>query len=264
MTGDPHPIDYRARYHALGRLALAAAAGESASALLDAAVAEAVALVGLAAGAVRLYGPEGTETAHAFSGDPASQERLNELESTLLAQLRRNYAVKSLYMTLDLDGPAGLFSYPLKSGDTILGSISGVSRGERSLAREEEFVAALAAMIVLIGRASGAWPVSAGTPVADEAAVRSRAVRETAAAINHEVNNPLMAVMGNVELLLRKEQQFDPDARDKLHKIHEAAGRIRQVTQDLMRISDPRSTPYPGGSSMIDIDGSPKSDRDRA
>lgn len=261
MNGDAFPIDYEARYHALGRLAVSAAGGASASDLLDAAVGEAVSLVGLSAGAVRLYGPKGDEVAHAFAGEPPSQEKLNDLEATLLAQLRRNYSVKSLYMTLDLDGPAGLFSYPLKSGDTIIGSISGVARGERSLAREEEFVASLAAMIVLIGRAGGAVPVPVTKAASDENAIRSRAVRETAAAINHEVNNPLMAVMGNVELLLRKEAQFDPDARDKLHKIHEAAGRIRQVTQDLMRISEPRSTPYPGGSSMIDIDNSPKSDR---
>ena len=256
MDGKATTQDFQKRYLALSRLAVAAAAGEPVDRLLETAVAEAVSLVGLMAGAVRIFGAEDKDIAGAMAGEAIGLRQLGELESTLLGQLRRNYSVRSLFMTLDLDGPAGLFSYPLKSGSTILGAVSGLARGERNLAAEEEFVAALAAMIVLIGRAGGGWAVV--TAPDREAAVKTQAVLETAAAINHEINNPLMAVMGNVELLLRREAQIDPDTREKLHRIHEAAARIHQVTQNLMRISDARSMPYPGGSSIIDIEGSPK------
>lgn len=266
---DPKPaIDYRKRYLALSRLAVSGAGGESVGSLLIAAVTEAVELVGLVAGAVRIFGLPDTEKdwAGALAGDRAGKAHMVELENTLLSQLRHTYSVRSLYMTLDLDGPAGLFSYPLKSGDRIIGAISGIARGDRNLATEEHFVASLAALVVLIGRASGEWmEIGAAATVPPgsetESAIKTKAVLETAATINHEINNPLMAVMGNVELLLRKKEgELAPDAREKLEKIHDAANRIRQVTQDLMRISAARSTPYPGGSSMIDLDGSAKRD----
>jgi len=252
------PQDFQGRYQSLSRLAIAAAAGEAVERLLEMAVAEAVTLVGLVAGAVRIFGAEDKDVAGSMAGDATGQDRLADLEKTLLGQLRRNYSVRSLFMTLDLDGPAGLFSYPLKSGNTIVGAVSGLARGERNLAAEEEFVAALAAMIVLIGRAGGGWGAVAATD--RDAQVKTQAVLETAAAINHEINNPLMAVMGNIELLLRREAQIDSDTREKLHRIHEAATRIHQVTQNLMRITEARSMQYPGGSSIIDIDGSPKRD----
>ena len=261
MDDKPMAQDFQKRYQALSRLAIAAASGQPVDRLLEMAVTEAVSLVGLVAGAVRIFGESDKDITGATAGTADAQRQLGDLEKTLLGQLRRNYSVRSLFMTLDLDGPAGLFSYPLKSGSTILGAVSGIARGERNLAVEEEFVAALAAMIVLIGRTGGEWP-KAVTPDR-EAAIKTQAVVETAAAINHEINNPLMAVMGNVELLLRREAQIDPDTREKLHRIHEAATRIRQATQGLMRIVDARSMPYPGGSSIIDIEGSPKRDDDK-
>lgn len=261
MTDNPHHIDYRQRYLALSRLATGAVRGDAVSVLLQSAVAEAVEQLGLLSGSVRVFGEGDADLATASAGDKTAQGYLAELEGTLLSQLRRSYSVRSLFMTLDIDGPAGLFSYPLKFGDIIMGAISGIARGERNLAHEEQFVATIAAMVVLLGRATGSWstPEGTGTPTGDDA-VRTRAVLETAAAINHEINNPLMAVMGNVELLLRRGEGIDQPTRDKLTKIHEAASRIREVTQDLMRISNPKSVPYPGGSSMIDIKGSPKRD----
>ena len=102
--------DFQKRYRALSRLAISAAAGESVDRLLRDAVGEAVSLVGLVAGAVRIFGAGDQDLAGALGGDQAGQARMQELESTLLGQLRRNYAVRSLFMTLDLDGPAGLFS----------------------------------------------------------------------------------------------------------------------------------------------------------
>lgn len=255
MTTESH---FQRRFQTLSRLAVAASGGRSADQLLELAVTEAASLVGLVAGTVRLFGAEGTDMAGAIAGEPEGKQKLAELEETLLGQLRRNYSVRSLFMTLDLDGPAGLFSYPLMSGTTVVGAVSGLARGERNLAAEEEFVASLAAMIVLICRASGYWAEPSRQEA--EVSIRTKAVQETAATINHEINNPLMAVIGNVELLLRRDALTDPDAREKLNRVHEAATRIHQVTQNLMRISNPRSVPYPGGSSMIDLSGSPRSD----
>ena len=249
------------RYRSLGRLSIAAARGDNPRALLNDALAEAVESVGLAAGSVRIFGVGDADLALAQAGDSAPIQQIEQLEQTLLVQLRKTWSVKSLFMTLDLTEPAGVFSYPLRSGDSVIGVITGIAYGERSLAVEEEFVSYLASMIVLIGRSSLSWSATAAAPIHDPAhddAIRTEAVIETGAALNHEINNPLMAVLGNVQLLLRKSPALDPDTVAKLAKVQDAAERIRDVTHAIVRIKKATSTPYPGGGKMIDIDGSPK------
>ena len=51
--------------------------------------------------------------------------------------------------------------------------------------------------------------------------------------LRHAVNNPLTAVLGYTQLLLRNEE-LPPDVTDKLKKVHEHAQRVR----DLVRSSD--------------------------
>lgn len=249
------------RYRALGRLTIAAARGEDPRTILKDALDVAVSSVGLAAGSVRIFGEGETDLALAQSGDNAAVQQIEQLEQTLLVQLRKTWSVKSLFMTLDLVEPAGIFSYPLRSNDSVIGVITGIAYGERSLAVEEEFVSFLASMIVLIGRSGSSWTPDATTPSdpAHDDAVRTQTVVETGAALNHEINNPLMAVLGNVQLLLRKTPPLDPDTVAKLAKVQDAAERIRDVTHAIVRIKKVSSVPYPGGGKMIDIDGSPKS-----
>ncbi|HWO55945.1 MAG TPA: histidine kinase dimerization/phospho-acceptor domain-containing protein [bacterium] len=259
MSDMPDTVEHR--YRILGQLALAAARGEDPQALLRQALADAVTTVGLAAGAARIFGPEGADLAHAQVGDPAAVRQIEQLEQTLLGQLRKTWSVKSLFMTLDLEAPAGIFSYPLRANDTVIGVITGIAYGERSLAVEEEFVSYLASMMVLIGRGGPAWSQPEAALDAQRLDnVRTEAVIETGAALNHEINNPLMAVLGNVQLLMRKSPSLDPDTLARLTKVQEAAERIRDVTHALVRIKKAKSAPYPGGGRMIDIDGSPKSE----
>lgn len=259
MADDANKIE--TRYRALGRLSIGAARGEDPRALLKTALEEAVNAVGLAAGSVRIFGAEATDLALAQAGDANAVQQIEQLEQTLLVQLRKTWSVKSLFMTLDLVEPAGIFSYPLRSSDSVIGVITGIAYGERSLAVEEEFVSFLASMIVLIGRSGASWstePAAASDPAHDEK-IRTETVVETGAALNHEINNPLMAVLGNVQLLLRKSPPLDPDTIAKLTKVQDAAERIRDVTHAVVRIKQAKSAPYPGGGKMIDIDGSPKS-----
>ncbi|HEX9751348.1 MAG TPA: histidine kinase dimerization/phospho-acceptor domain-containing protein [candidate division Zixibacteria bacterium] len=235
-------------------MAIGAVRGEAPRDLVEHALNQSVERLGLVAGSVRVFAPQGDQDTLAIvGGEQNGRAAITRLEQTLLADLRRSYAVRSLYMTLDLNGPSGLFSYPLRFGDRVIGAVSGLARGERNLAVEEEFVSAVAAMIVLVGRTGSPWETGAAV---DDAATRMAAVRETAAAINHEINNPLMAVVGNLELLLRRSDQLDDDTVKKLAKMQEAAERIRVVTQGLMRLREIRSVPYPGGGRMIDIEGS--------
>jgi len=87
---------------------------------------------------------------------------------------------------------------------------------------------------------------------------RLAAIVETAIAINHEVNNPLTAVLGNAQLLRLRTKDLPVEVEEKLKIIEEAAGRIQEVTAALMRITEPASKEYTPGIKMLDIFGSPK------
>ncbi len=71
--------------------------------------------------------------------------------------------------------------------------------------------------------------------------------------VNHEVNNPLTAILGNVQLLLLKRDDLDDELKDKLRIIEVSAMKIKDVTQRLMRMTTPRSVEYSDGTKMVDI-----------
>lgn len=85
---------------------------------------------------------------------------------------------------------------------------------------------------------------------------RIAAILETAVAVNHEVNNPLTAVLGNAQLLLLQKDKLPEDIVAKIMVIEKSALRIRQVTQKLMAIVEPVTTSYVDGLNMLDIDKS--------
>jgi signal transduction histidine kinase len=53
------------------------------------------------------------------------------------------------------------------------------------------------------------------------------------ASINHEINNPLTTVIGNIELLLMANPHFDDRVKNRLNIILEEARRIGDITNHL-------------------------------
>ena len=77
-------------------------------------------------------------------------------------------------------------------------------------------------------------------------------IGETAIAIQHEVNNPLTALLGNVALL--EDNTMTAEERQQcLRTIAEQAVRIGGVVRRLSTLRDPRSVEYIRGSRMIDL-----------
>ncbi len=82
---------------------------------------------------------------------------------------------------------------------------------------------------------------------------RLRGVAETVGALNHEVNNPLAAIAGNAQLLLRTPDGLSAQARMKLESILEAARRIQRVTAKMSSLIQATTVPYPGAQAIIDV-----------
>jgi signal transduction histidine kinase len=68
-------------------------------------------------------------------------------------------------------------------------------------------------------------------------AERLRALAEFAAGAGHEINNPLAAIIGRAQLLLRDES--DPQRRQSLATIVAQAYRIRDMIGDVMLVAQP-------------------------
>lgn len=66
-----------------------------------------------------------------------------------------------------------------------------------------------------------------------------------ASTLNHEINNPLMAILGNVELLLDDSRVTDHHVIDKLRMIEASARRIQMITHRMANLINPviRQTP---------------------
>lgn len=82
-----------------------------------------------------------------------------------------------------------------------------------------------------------------------------KAVLETAGGVCHELNQPLQAIMGTVQL-----QLMDVDPSQPLHAalsdIDRHARRMGEITRKLMQITRYRTRPYLDGIQILDIEGS--------
>jgi len=78
------------------------------------------------------------------------------------------------------------------------------------------------------------------------------AIRQMSLNIKHEINNPLTALLGNVELLLDKDC-LDSLTRSRLTIIRELSLRIRDVVEKFPETNDTSIMSYSNYKDMIDI-----------
>lgn len=84
---------------------------------------------------------------------------------------------------------------------------------------------------------------------------------ELAGAVCHELNQPMMAISGYVELLMDGEDTaIDPAVANSLSKIRGQAERMGAITRKLMSITRYETCQYSGGGIIIDIDRSSSAD----
>jgi signal transduction protein with GAF and PtsI domain len=81
---------------------------------------------------------------------------------------------------------------------------------------------------------------------------------QAAASINHEINNPLTTIIGNIDLILMTRSDLDPQIKKKLIVVLEESRRIAEIAKKLRNIKKVVTENYleKGGEKMIDIDSS--------
>lgn len=84
---------------------------------------------------------------------------------------------------------------------------------------------------------------------------RLEAIRKMVVTMNHEINNPLTAIVGLSELVLRRHKDLPEKVQDKIHEMHEAALRIAEVVKKLSAIEELTTKVYLSDTLMYDIDG---------
>jgi len=82
-----------------------------------------------------------------------------------------------------------------------------------------------------------------------------RAALELAATLGHEVNNPLTALLGHLELMVQALERSDPTRVGyHLGEAGRLATRIGGVSQRLVSLASPQVRRYLGGQAMLDLD----------
>ena len=241
------------KYDILRHLATAGANGEELHQTVQQSLQQAAEVVGLQGAAVYLWDESMTvNVAVTFAGSDTSREKLESLEKELFADLRREKQLVSAYMSFGGERPMHTFTQPLRHGRKIFGAVIGIQEGTRKLVGEDIFLESLSAAIALnvIAGQAEQGKIS-GQEVIDQE--RLKAIIEVAVTVNHEVNNPLTAILGNVQLLLLKEENLDETLRNKLKTIEISALKIKDVTQKLLRLSSARTIKYADDTNMIDL-----------
>ncbi len=77
-------------------------------------------------------------------------------------------------------------------------------------------------------------------------------IGEATIAIQHEINNPVAALMATAELLLLESQQGGLPTED-LQSILDQAGRIKAVVKRLENMQNPQAVSYVGDARMVDL-----------
>lgn len=242
-----------AQFHILREIAQSWTSGNEPAIIAEAALRSSARLLGMSAARLILWDDDGRAvlTSGYFETDE-DKRRLDDLENDLFSSLRKNNNLISAYLSFGGEKPVTGFTLPLKSKRKILGAVIGIQPGTGSLVREDEFLEALGAALSVSLVASGL-----GEPIEDMdkriSKERIKAIIETSTTLNHEINNPLTAVLGNIQLLLMRRSELDRDLIKKLETVEESAMRIRTVMQKLMNLTRDSVTDYADGLKMIDL-----------
>ncbi len=80
---------------------------------------------------------------------------------------------------------------------------------------------------------------------------RLAAVRELSVSVNHEINNPLSVIIGNIQCLMFIEKDLRPEVIARLERVESEAMKIAEINRRLLKIEDLVTETYIEGSSNV-------------
>jgi PAS domain S-box-containing protein len=83
------------------------------------------------------------------------------------------------------------------------------------------------------------------------------AVMLAAVAVNHEINNPLTAIVGNLYLLRRELEGQSPELLQRIDLAERSARQIEEVARKLEHVSAVKRVRYLGETEMLDLEPDP-------
>lgn len=237
----------------ISRLALSSGEGDKFEDAARLAVEAAAQIVGLSAASMYLWDDKQNPTVNVTyaAGDEEKRKLLN-LETDLFQTLRKDKDMTAAYMSFKGEKPYHAFTVPLQHGNRLFGAMIGVQEGKKRAEIDEMFIETLSAVLSLsLAADNSGLAEGLSKEVLDKA--RLSAITDTAVTVNHEVNNPLTAILGNVQLLLSRNEGLSDEAIKKLRIVEECALKIRDVTQRLLKLTQAKSIEYSEGSTMLDL-----------
>lgn len=251
------------QYRALSAVVLAGTAGLGIEAVAGKGLTAAIEYLELAAGALLLWDDNKNVTVKAVEAiSDADRDILMETEDSILYTLRTQYLLGTAYFELGGDQFKSVFSVPVEIKGKQFGALVGIRYGRARLHEYDEFIRSLAAALALSSGRRADGELSAEEIEQKIAEERIAAQEEIAVAVNHYINNPLTALLGNLQLLSLKHQELPEDILRRLTIIEESARQISEVTKRLMSISEADSTEYVNGTRMTDLLGDSKKKSD--
>lgn len=82
---------------------------------------------------------------------------------------------------------------------------------------------------------------------------RLKAITESLATINHQINNPLMPILGNIQLMRRNDGYLEQDDKRKLEIIEINAKKISKIIREFNEAQNLSSVSYYGKTKMLEL-----------
>jgi CheY-like chemotaxis protein len=186
--------------------------------------------------------------------DPRKGAIFNTVDWDLLALGPDLYDEKlpPLVERLSVDHPSGLILVLGREGDDALGTAclkAGAIEILRANPSRIEVELAIGRAATLLHRF--------GKQIREE---KLHGISQLAVSVNHEINNPLMGLMGTVEMVLMENEDLSEKMKRDLRTVIDQARRIQAITLRLRDLNHLRTIPYDDRASMIDLLGGDESD----
>ncbi len=192
--------------------------------------------------------------------------------SAWVAKQRRSVLIPNLRKERS-EGFRCFGSVPLISGEKLIGVMNLGHRSPNALTEEHmqflEIVAGQLAHVIERTRFERALIETNKELVKAQEEIRKQQLQivemekyqvlaQVAASINHEINNPLTTIMGNIDLILISSPHLDPSIRKKLVTVLDEARRIAEIIKKVRNIKRIVLEDYleRAGEKMLDLNSS--------